>query len=68
MYSYNKLLGAIRERRLTQDELAEAVGMSGASLRSKLKGTTQFKADEIQNIMLALDLPLEDVVAYFFTR
>ena len=68
MYNYNKLLGAIRENRITQDELAEAVGISGTSLRSKLKGTTQFKADEIQNIMAVLNLPLDDVVAYFFTH
>jgi len=68
MYSYNKLLGAMREKRTTQDELALTIGMSSATLRSKLKGATQFKADEIQRIMTALDLPMENVVAYFFTR
>ena len=67
MYTYNKLLGAIRERGLTQDELAEAVGISGATLREKLKNRRQFKADEIQNIMSVLNLPMDNVVSYFFT-
>lgn len=68
MYIYNKLLGAIKEKGFTQDALAEATGISAVSLRSKLKGKTQFKADEIQKIMKALGLPLNDVVAYFFTH
>lgn len=68
MYDHSKLLGAIRERGMTQDDLAGKIKLSSVSLRDKLKGKTQFKADEMDKIMDVLALPMADITSYFFTR
>lgn len=64
---YSKLMGKMRERHLTQETLAEALGMSRQQMNNKLKGRSPFKQSDIKRTCALLDIPLEDVGAYFFT-
>lgn len=63
-FDYSKLLGAIREKGVTQADVAKIAGVSETSLRSKLKNRTEFRDSEMLLIKKYLDLPnYED---YFF--
>lgn len=64
-FDYSKLLGAMREKGVTQADVAKIAGVSETSLRSKLKNRTEFRDSEMLLIKNYLDLPnYED---YFFT-
>lgn len=67
MYDYSKLLGVMKERGITQDVLAENIGMSPVSLNKKLRNNSQFKQLEMQKILKVLDLPIDTIYIYFFT-
>lgn len=63
-FDYSKLLGAMREKGVTQADVAKIAGVSETSLRSKLKNRTEFRDSEMLLIKKYLDLPnYED---YFF--
>lgn len=63
-FDYSKLLGAMREKGVTQADVAKVAGVSETSLRSKLKNRTEFRDSEMLLIKKYLDLPnYED---YFF--
>lgn len=67
-YDYSKLLGKIREKGLTQVELAKKIGISEATLNFSLKNKRPFKQDEIIRICEILCIGLESVETYFFNR
>jgi len=64
---YSKLLGRMRERRMTQEALADAVGISRQQMNNKLNGRSAFKQSDIKAICSLLGIPLEEVGTYFFT-
>lgn len=66
MYDYSKLIGRISEKRLTREALASRIGITDGALRDKLKGRTQFKQNEIVQIIDVLDLKPKDIASYFF--
>lgn len=68
MYNYSKLLGAIKESGKTQETVAKSIGMSESTFNKKLKGKSQFKASEMQDIMSILSLPEADIALYFFAH
>lgn len=68
MYDYSKLLGAMREKHITQDNLAEKIGLNSATLNQKLKNNSQFKQNEMLDILRCLELPLSDIEKYFFCK
>ena len=68
MYNYSKLLGLMREKNITQENLAEYVGMSEVTLNKKLNNNSQFKQNEMVSILNVLALPISEVVAIFFTH
>lgn len=67
-YDYSKLLGKIREKGLTQVDLAKEIGISEATLNFSLKNKRPFKQDEIIRICEILCISLESVETYFFNR
>lgn len=67
-YDYSKLLGKIREKGMTQVELAKEIGISEATLNFSLKNKRPFKQDEIIRICEILCISLESVETYFFNR
>lgn len=64
--AYNKLRCRIFEKFGTQQTCAEALGWSNGSLSAKLNGRTEWTRQDIETVCKALDIPLEEAVAYFF--
>lgn len=68
VYDYSKLLGRLREKQITQSELANKIGLSDTSLNLSLNNKRPFKQSEISCICECLKIPVESIDAYFFTR
>lgn len=68
MFDYSKVLGKIREKHLTQRELAEKIGITEQTLISKLNGKSYFRADEVIAICEALEIHAYQIPEYFFTK
>jgi DNA-binding Xre family transcriptional regulator len=67
-YNYNELFGKIKNFGITQKDLAQVINISPASLNLKLNNRAMFKQQEISAICDALDIPINDVDRYFFTK
>lgn len=68
MFDYSKLKGKMREKNVTQEQLARQIGISSVSLRAKLKGGRPFfRADEMVLIGMALGIENE-LDEYFLCR
>lgn len=68
VYDYSKLLGKMREKNLTQAELSKKIGISESTLNFSLKNKRPFKQDEMLKICKILELDLENIECYFFTK
>ena len=66
-FDYNKLLGRMKERQVTQEALAKVIGNSLATLNLKLNNKARFKQAEIAAICNELDIPASEIGSYFFT-
>lgn len=60
-----KLVGRMAEYGLTQKDLAVKIGIAPQTLRFKLQGDYEFKADEMFAIKRILDIPVEELELYF---
>lgn len=67
-FNHAKLRGLLKEKDLTQKELAIKAGLNSASLSQKLNNTAAFTATEIFNICHILNISEESIKQYFFTR
>lgn len=67
-YDYRKLLGKMREQRVTQEVLAEKVGISVTSMNLSLNSKRDFRQEEILIICESLGISLSDIPTYFFTK
>lgn len=65
-YNYSKLLGRMRERGVTQEQLSKEIGMNETTLSAKLNNRSQFKADEMDAVCEVLDISNEEISTYFF--
>lgn len=65
-FNYSKLLGRIKECGMTQESLAFAIGTSTSTLSQKLNNKSAFTQREMKNISSLLEIPKEDIGAYFF--
>lgn len=65
---YSKLLGRMRERALTQADVAQKIGVSPATLNKKLRGHTEFTQSEIGSLCKLLDICDKEISTYFFTE
>lgn len=65
---YGKLLGRIREKGFTQEQLANLVGMTPGTMSAKLNNQSHFKQSEILAISDVLDIPISEYGEYFFTQ
>lgn len=64
MINADKIKGRMREKRITQQELANILGISGFALYQKLSHKSQFTLDEALKIIGLLEI--KDPVPYFF--
>lgn len=63
-FNENKVRGLLAEKKVTQEELASAIGVTYTTLNNKLNGRTQFNVNEISKIARFFDKE----VAYFFAE
>lgn len=67
-YDYSKLFGLLREKNITQYDLANSIGISETSVNKKLKNKSEFKQSEMLSIVKALNYSVEDISSLFFTH
>lgn len=65
---YLKLRGKIRETKLTEAKLANLLNISKSSISSRINGKSQWKIDEIEKTCKILNIPVEMIGEYFFSR
>ena len=67
-FNHSKLLGRMREFGITQQILAQKIGINESTLNSKLNGKGYFSTIIIDKICVLLDIPNEEIGAYFYTK
>lgn len=67
-FNYSKLLGKIKERGLTHEQLAKAIGKNKSTLSTKLNGQFAFTTKEIDDICKILDISNNEIGEYFFAH
>lgn len=67
-FVYNKLKGRIKEMCGTQNKFAELLGVSRASVSTKLNNGVEFSQREIMIAIEILEIDPADIPAYFFTQ
>jgi transcriptional regulator with XRE-family HTH domain len=65
-YEYNKLRGRIIEKYGTQENFAEAVGLSTNSISRKMNGKAGFSQEDIERWSEKLEIKQEEYGKYFF--
>lgn len=65
-FDYSKLLGRIKEKFGTQDNLAAKTTISATSLNYKLNNKVEWKQKEIVEVALLLDIAIIEIPEYFF--
>ena len=66
-FSYRKLKGRIVEQFGTQGAFAKEMGIPPQRLSSRLSGKTNFNPGEIVCISYLLEIPKDEIGAFFFT-
>lgn len=67
-HNYSKLLGRIREKGLTQKQLAEKIGITHGTLSVKLNEKYPFTTRDINAICKVLDISKGEIGDYFFAE
>ena len=68
MANMMKLRGAMAGKGITQEKLAEIIGIDRTTLIRKMKNDgLQFTVEEVQKIAVALSLTAQEVLDIFFT-
>ena len=65
---YGKILGLMKERGLTQSDVAERAGFNICTLNAKLNGKYDFSIEEVGRICDALGIPRTEIGNYFFAN
>lgn len=65
IFDYSKLNGRIVEVLGTRSRFAWEMGLSERSISLKLNNKRYWKNNEIQKAIRLLDIPIEDIGAYF---
>lgn len=61
-----RLRARFRDYGLFDSELAQATGIAQSTLSRRMRGTMPWTSDEIKTIFRVLNIPQEQVGAYFF--
>lgn len=67
-FDYSKLRGLIREKFKTEKVFAEHIGLTNASISSKLNGKTIWTQKDIEKACQALGIPYNLIPEYFFNK
>jgi len=68
IYDYSKLLGRIKEKYGTRENLIKKITISLTSLNLRLNNQLKFNQQDITELSEALEIPEEEIPLYFFTR
>lgn len=68
MYNYSKLKGRVTECFDTQENFANAMGMSRVSISQKLNNISYFSQYEIDKACGLLSIDTTEIPTYFFTH
>ena len=68
VFDSSKLKGLIRERGLTQEDVAEEIDVAYSTFNLKLNGNAFFTQEEIYKISNLFKIPKEIFYEYFFTE
>lgn len=66
-YDYSELLGRIKAKKITQEELAKQIHLNPSTLNQKLNNKSEFSQSEMRNILNILEVPIDKIASYFFT-
>lgn len=66
-FDHSKLLGRIIEKFGSQKALCAHIGWTESKLSARLNNLVQFDADEMYMLADVLDIPAEEIPAYFFS-
>lgn len=67
-YDYSNLLGLIKSKRLTHEELAKKAQMHPSTLSQKLNNNGEFTQTQMRTIIAVLGKSVDDIPDYFFTH
>lgn len=67
-YNYSKLLGRLRERGFTQEQLAKEIGKNKCTISAKVNNQFSFTQEEMDDICRVLDISNDEIGEYFFAR
>lgn len=62
----SELRAAMARKDVNSERAAKAIGISADAFRRKMRGATQFRADNIAGLAVLLDLTLDDINVIFF--
>ena len=68
VFDLSKLKGLIREKGLTQENVAEEIDVAYSTFNLKINGNAFFTQEEIYKISNLLKIPKENIYEYFFTN
>lgn len=63
---YSKLRGLIKEKGLSESELAKEINLSSSSLSLRLNGKVDWTVPEVRAICDVLQIDKSDISQYFF--
>lgn len=66
IYDYSKLLGRIKEKYGTRENLVKEITISSTSLNLRLNNKLKFDQQDIKELCIALDIKEEEIPDYFF--
>ena len=66
-FDHSKLLGRIIEKFGSQKALCAHIGWTESKLSARLNNLVQFDAEEMYMLAEVLDIPADEIHAYFFS-
>ena len=64
--SFHKLRVRFAEMEIRQNDVAKVAGIAPSTMSSRMSGKHPWTSTEIQRIAAALDIPADQIGAYFF--
>ena len=68
MTNSNELRAAITRKGMTQEQVAEALGITTATLNYKINNKREFKTSEVKALVDLLEIKKEDIDKIFFCQ
>ena len=68
MTNSNELRAAITRKGMTQEQVAEALGITAATLNYKINNKREFKTSEVKALVDLLEIKKEDIDKIFFAN